>query len=338
MIIVFKNDATAEDLNSIERKLKRCNLKHTEIKGEKETIWGLVGDTASLTLEEMEAFRFVKKAMRVQEPYKLANRQFSPEDLAIDVAGTKIGGGNFVVIGGPCAVETKEHIIEMGKIVKESGAHFLRGGAFKPRTSPYAFQGHGREGIMFMVEAREKTGLPIVTELMACNQIDIFEEYVDIIQIGARNMQNYDLLKEVGKSTKPVLLKRGMSATIKEWILAAEYILAGGNKNVIMCERGIRTFETESRNTLDIGTIPIIKKYTNLPIIIDPSHAAGKYWMVESLSKAALAAGADGLTIEVHNLPQEALSDGAQSLKPAKFKRLMDKLKVIAPVVDKTIL
>lgn len=337
MIIVFRDGVIEEELASVERKLKKHNLENRSITGQRDLVWAIIGDTTSITVEEMEAFPFVRKAMRVLEPYKLAGRQAKTNDSIVDVCGVKFGDGHFGIIGGPCAIESREHIIEMGKIVKDCGASMLRGGAYKPRTSPYAFQGFGREGIKFMVEAKEITGLPIVTELMAASEIDIFEEYVDMIQIGARNMQNYDLLKEVGKSSKPVLLKRGLSSTIKEWILAAEYILSGGNENVIMCERGIRTFETESRNTLDIGAVPIIKKYTHLPVVVDPSHAAGKWWMVESLSKAAIAAGADGLTIEVHDKPQEALSDGAQSLKPEVFSNLITDLKQLAPYVGKTI-
>lgn len=248
----------------------------------------------------------------------------------VNINGIKVGGDKIVIIGGPCAVESKKQITTIAKEVKKAGADMLRGGAFKPRTSPYSFQGLGKEGIQYLNDAKSETGLPIVTELVSTKDLDYFVENVDVIQIGARNMQNYELLKAVGKTNKPVILKRGLSATIKEWVMAAEYILAGGNQNVILCERGIRTFETSTRNTLDIGAIPMIKKMTHLPIIVDPSHAAGNYWMIESLSKAAIAAGADGLIIEVHNKPEEALSDGEQSLLPEKFASLIKSVKKIA--------
>ena len=274
---------------------------------------------------------------RVAQPYKLANRMFHPEDTIVNVDGIQIGGKKIALIAGPCSVESEEQIVRIAEEVKECGADMLRGGAYKPRTSPYAFQGLGTEGIMDLVSAREKTGLPIVSELMSADKIDEFIENVDIIQIGARNMQNFDLLKAVGRTNKPVLLKRGLCNTIEEWIMAAEYIMAEGNMNVIFCERGIRTFETYTRNTLDLAVIPIIKERTHLPIIIDPSHAAGDYKLIESLSLAAIAAGADGLIIEVHDDPENAWSDGAQSLKPERFKDLVAKGKAIAHVVGRSL-
>ena len=264
--------------------------------------------------------------MRVQEPYKKANRKFHPEDSVVDVQGVKIGGGNFGVIAGPCSVESEEQVTGIARSVKASGACMLRGGAFKPRTSPYSFQGMGVEGLDLLLEAKADTGLPIVSEIMAPRMVEVFEEKVDLVQIGARNMQNFDLLKEVGKMSKPILLKRGLSNTYEEWIMSAEYIMAGGNENVILCERGVRTFETYTRNTLDLSAIPAIRKMSHLPIVVDPSHAAGMYWMVEPLALAATAIGADGLLIEVHNDPPHAKCDGQQSLTPEKFDELMKKV------------
>ena len=284
----------------------------------------------------MLANPIITDIQRVSQPYKLANRAFHPEDSIIDVAGVKVGGQHLAVIAGPCSVESKEQVIEIAKAAKAAGANMLRGGAFKPRTSPYAFQGMGSEGLDILVAAKEETGLPIVSELMDARYIDEFNEKVDLIQIGARNMQNFDLLKEVGKRcTKPILLKRGLSATFQEWIMSAEYIMASGNPNVILCERGVRTFESYTRNTLDLQAIPVIKELTHLPIIIDPSHAGGKWWLVEPMAKASLAAGCDGLMIEVHNNPEKALCDGPQSLKPEKFETLMKQLTIIADAVDK---
>ena len=298
--------------------------------------FGIIGDTTKVDPESIEVDPAVEKVMHVSEPYKLANRAFHPEDSIIDVAGVKVGGQHLAVIAGPCSVESKEQVIEIAKAAKAAGANMLRGGAFKPRTSPYAFQGMGSEGLDILVAAKEETGLPIVSELMDARYIDEFNEKVDLIQIGARNMQNFDLLKEVGKRcTKPILLKRGLSATFQEWIMSAEYIMASGNPNVILCERGVRTFESYTRNTLDLQAIPVIKELTHLPIIIDPSHAGGKWWLVEPMAKASLAAGCDGLMIEVHNNPEKALCDGPQSLKPEKFETLMKQLTIIADAVDK---
>ena len=339
MIISIKKNADQKEVEALIRTLENKGVKAVEIQGSEYNVFGLTGDTSIIDEKAVKAYRCVESVVRVQAKYKLANRMFHPEDTVIDVNGIRIGGKeNIVVIGGPCSVENKEMILHLAPEVKDAGAVMLRGGAYKPRTSPYAFQGMRTEGILAMVEAREKTGLPIVTELMGEAQIDEFEKYVDVIQIGARNMQNFELLKEVGKrTTKPVLLKRGFSNTIDEWIMSAEYIMANGNPNVIFCERGIRTFETETRNTLDLSVIPIIKEKTHLPIIIDPSHATGDWKLVESASLAAVAAGADGLIIEVHDNPECAFSDGAQCLKPKKFKQLIDRARKIANVLDRDI-
>ena len=275
--------------------------------------------------------------MKVQEPYKKANRLFHPEPTIVDVNGTKVGGGHLGIMAGPCSVESEEQVVAIAKAVKASGANFLRGGAFKPRTSPYSFQGLELEGLELLKIAKQETGLPIVTELMSTAYLDKFVEDVDVIQIGARNMQNFDLLKEVGKTQTPILLKRGMSSTIEEWLMSAEYIMAGGNENVILCERGIRTFETATRNTLDLSAVPVIKEKSHLPIIIDPSHATGKRDLVEPLAKAAIAVGADGLMIEVHNNPAKALCDGKQSIKPETFDDIMKTVKKYAKVEEKEI-
>lgn len=299
------------------------------------TIIGCIGDTTSVDSKLFEVDTCVDKVMHVQEPYKLANRAFHPEDSVIDVSGVKIGGDHMAVIAGPCSVESYDQVLTIAEAAKASGANLLRGGAFKPRTSPYSFQGLGLEGLDILCAVKEKTGLPIVTELMSAEYLDIFEEKVDLIQIGARNMQNFDLLKQLGKVKRPILLKRGLNATYEEWIMSAEYIMASGNENVILCERGIRTFETFTRNTLDLQSIPVLKSKTHLPIIVDPSHAGGKWWLVEPMAKAAVAAGADGLMIEVHNNPECALCDGAQSLKPEKFDALLKQIRQIASVVGK---
>lgn len=331
MIIVLKNGAEKQKVDELKSKLKSRGLDIHESKGKDVTLWGLVGDTSRITPEELLANDIVESAQRVKAPYKQASRSFHPEDTVVDVKGNKIGDGKICsIMAGPCSVETEEQIIEVAKAVKASGARFLRGGAFKPRTSPYSFQGLGAEGLELLKIARRETGLPIVTELMAINQIPLFED-VDIIQIGARNMQNFDLLKEVGKLKNPILLKRGLSATVKEFLMSAEYIMASGNENVILCERGIRTFDNYTRNCLDLSIVPYLKKETHLPVIIDPSHACGIRWMVPTLAKAAVAVGADGLIIEVHNNPEKALCDGEQSLTPAQFDELM---KVLAKYAD----
>lgn len=336
MIIVFKPKATESDVNKVAKLVQDKGLNTHIVVGEGVTIIGVIGDTTKVDPRQLEVDSAVEKIMHVGEPYKLANRAFHPEDSIIDVAGVKIGGDNLAMIAGPCSVESKEQVIEIAKAAKAAGANLLRGGAFKPRTSPYAFQGMGSEGLDILVAAKEATGLPIVSELMSAEYIEEFNEKVDLVQIGARNMQNFDLLKEVGKRCKkPVLLKRGLSSTYEEWIMSAEYIMANGNENVILCERGVRTFESYTRNTLDLQAIPVIKKLTHLPIIIDPSHAGGKWWLVEPMAKAAVAAGCDGLMIEVHNNPECAMCDGPQSLKPKKYTELIKQLKGIAEIVGK---
>ena len=334
MIITMKKNAPDSEMHAIIENLEGMGLKVTLIQGADYNVFGVVGDTTRVDEKLIGANPHVDHVARVAAPFKKANRLFHPQDTIVDVAGIKVGGQeNVVVIGGPCSVEGEEPLLEIAKGVKEAGGVMLRGGAYKPRTSPYAFQGMGSEGILCMVKAREKYGLPIVSELMSESKLPEFEEYVDLIQVGARNMQNFDLLKALGKSTKPVLLKRGLSNTIEEWIMAAEYIMAGGNENVIMCERGIRTFEKYTRNTLDLSVIPILKEKTHLPIIIDPSHATGDSKLVESMSLAAIAAGADGLIIEVHNNPKCAWSDGAQSLTPLAFAQVIEKGRKIAQVI-----
>ena len=333
MIITMKKDATKQDIENVMRQLKNKGLQIHESIGENYNVFGVVGDTSQIDPKRIEANPHVESVVRVSSPYKKASRMFHPEDTIINVNGIKIGGKEkIVVIGGPCSVEGKDMICHLAQEVKNSGGVMLRGGAYKPRTSPYAFQGMGTEGILAMVEARKKTGLPIVTELMSADKLDEFIEYVDVIQTGARNMQNFDLLKAVGKTNKPVLLKRGLANTIEEWIMSAEYIMSEGNENVMLCERGIRTFEPYTRNTLDLSVVPIIKKKTHLPIIIDPSHATGDWELVES---ASLAAGADGLIIEVHDCPECAWSDGAQSLKPQRFAEVIRKGKKIAEVIGR---
>ena len=314
------------DIQSLVHNLEGIGLSVGVTNGVGCTILGLVGDTTAVDMDKISINPHVERVMRVQEPYKKANRKFHPEDSVVDVAGVKIGGGNFAVIAGPCSVESEEQIVDVARDVKRSGATLLRGGAFKPRTSPYSFQGMGTPGLDLLLEAKAKTGLPIVTEIMDPRMVELFEEKVDLVQVGARNMQNFELLKEVGKMSKPVLLKRGLANTYEEWIMSAEYIMAGGNENVILCERGVRTFESYTRNTLDLSAIPAVRKMSHLPIIVDPSHAAGMYWMVEPLALAATAIGADGLIIEVHNDPQHAKCDGQQSLTPTKFDNLMKKV------------
>lgn len=338
MIITLKKNTPNQEVEKLIQQFENQNLKVNMITGENYNVFGLVGDTAQVDERRILANEWVENVQRIAAPYKLANRMFHHEDSIIDVGGIKVGGKEpIVIIGGPCSVEGNEMMEEIAIDVKEVGGSMLRGGAYKPRTSPYAFQGMGYDGIMCMVNARKKTGLPIVSELMSADKIDEFEEHVDLVQIGARNMQNFDLLKAVGKMTKPILLKRGLSATIEEWIMSAEYIMASGNPNVIFCERGIRTFEKYTRNTLDLSVIPILKEKTHLPVIIDPSHATGDWKLVESMSLAAIAAGADGLIIEVHNNPECAWSDGMQSLKPEKFKHLIENSKSVANAVGRKI-
>ncbi len=337
MIVIIRPDTNRIEIEEIKNKIEGEGCKVSEIQGESQCILGLTGDTTRIDPGKIEAIDHVEKVTKVQQPYKLANRLFHPENTVISIGDKTIGGDQLTMIAGPCSVESEEQIVEIAKQVKACGAGFLRGGAFKPRTSPYSFQGLKREGLELLKIAREETGLPIVTEIMSQDMIEEFALNVDIIQVGARNMQNFELLKELGKINKPILLKRGLSATIEELIMSAEYIMSEGNENVILCERGIRTFETYTRNTLDLSAIPAIKKLSHLPVIVDPSHAAGMWWMVEPLSKAAVAVGADGLIIEVHNDPGNAKCDGQQSIKPERFKSLMESLTVMANMEKKVI-
>lgn len=337
MIIVLKPNTSKENVARVEELIKRKGLDTHVVNGAEMTVIGCIGDTTRVDPKIFEVDSSVDKVMHVQEPYKLANRAFHPEDSVVDVSDVKVGSGNMAFIAGPCSVETFDQVLEIAKSAKASGANLLRGGAFKPRTSPYSFQGLGLEGLDILYKVKEEVGLPIVTELMSAEYLDIFEEKVDLIQIGARNMQNFDLLKQLGKVKRPILLKRGLNATYEEWIMSAEYIMASGNENVILCERGIRTFESYTRNTLDLQSIPVLKKLTHLPVVIDPSHAGGKWWLVDSMAKAAVAAGADGLMIEVHNDPECALCDGAQSLKPEKYAALLAQIGQIAQVVGKQV-
>ncbi len=321
MIIVLRKNADRGQVEHLKDWLKQQSVEIEAIKGSHSTVLGLVGDTSHVDIEMLEALDIVESVKRIQEPYKKANRKFHPNDTIVDVSGVKVGKGSFTLIAGPCSVESEEQICSIAQSVKASGAKILRGGAFKPRTSPYAFQGLRANGLELLSEAKAKTGMPIVTEIMDLSQLPLFEN-VDLIQVGARNMQNFELLKALGKINKPILLKRGLSATIQELLMSAEYIMAGGNENVILCERGIRTFETATRNTLDLSAIPVLKEKTHLPVIIDPSHATGIAAMVKPMSLAAVAAGADGLIIEVHNDPPHALCDGQQSITPQMFDEL----------------
>ena len=337
MVIVLNTGYTQDEVRELVDHIESKGVKTNITEGNSKCIVGVIGDTTIIDSDEILSFRYVEKVLKVQEPFKKANRLFKTEDTVIDVLGSKIGGSNLGIIAGPCSVESEEQIVEIAKSVKESGANFLRGGAFKPRTSPYSFQGLEMEGLNLLKLAKQETGLPIVTELMSTDYIDKFVEDVDVIQIGARNMQNFDLLKQVGRTNKPILLKRGLSATIEEWLMSAEYIMAEGNENVILCERGIRTFERYTRNTLDLSAIPIVKRLSHLPVIVDPSHASGDWRLVEPMSKAAILSGCDGLIIEVHNNPQKALCDGQQSIKPNKFRFLMEKARVLAEIEGKVI-
>ena len=338
MIVVVKNGTDKQKLEHVVQYLEAQGLKLHISEGVERTIIGLVGATqeqkANLNVESLDG---VEKVMPVVTPYKLASREFHPDNTIVRVGELTIGGDELQVMAGPCAVESREQMLEVAEMVKASGARILRGGAFKPRTSPYSFAGLEEKGLQYMAEAREKTGLKIVSEVMDPRSVELVAEYCDIVQIGARNMQNFNLLREVGKINKPVLLKRGLSATIEEWIMAAEYVLSGGNEQVIFCERGIRTFETFTRNTLDISAVPIIKSLTHLPIIVDPSHGTGKWNLVQPMAKAAIAAGADGLMIEVHPDPLHAMSDGPQSLKPHKFNAVMNDLQQVAQIMGRTL-
>jgi 3-deoxy-7-phosphoheptulonate synthase len=339
-IIVLKPGSNDEELRRILKKLESRGLRGNVSRGTERTIVGVIGDTSKVTEDEENSIRAlpsVEDVMRILKPYKLASRDFKSKDTTFEVKGNVIGGKRIHVIAGPCAVENRTVLANIASKVKEAGATFVRGGAFKPRTSPYSFQGLGEEGLKYLTFARRRTGLPVVTEVMDPRDMEVINRYADIIQIGARNMQNFRLLLEVGSSKKPVLLKRGLSATIKEWLMAAEYIMSRGNEKIILCERGIRTFETATRNTLDLSAVPVLKNLTHLPVFVDPSHGVGKRDLVAPMAKAAIAAGADGLIIEVHTRPEEALSDGEQSLKPEEFMTLMKELKAVASAVGRTL-
>ncbi len=337
MVVILKQGISKEKVEEVCAWLESQSVKANPIYGQDTVIIGLVGDTSSLDVSMVEMNECVERVMKVQEPYKKANRKFHPDDSLIGVGGWQFGGKRILVIAGPCSVESEEQIVTLAEQVKASGATALRGGAYKPRTSPYAFQGLRAEGLMYLKKARDRTGLPVVSEITNLMHLDLFNEYVDVIQVGARNMQNFELLKELGRTSKTILLKRGFANTLEELLMASEYIMSGGNEKVILCERGIRTFETSTRNTLDVSAVPMLKRLSHLPVVVDPSHACGMAWMVESLSKAAVAVGCDGLEIEVHNDPKHALSDGQQSLTPEAFDALMKKLGPVAVAVDREI-
>lgn len=333
MVVLLKKNADEKQLENLVAWLASLGIDVHKSEGEYETVLGLIGDTSKVDIDFIQSLGIVENVTRISEPYKNANRKFHPEDSVVEVAGHKIGGGHFQIIAGPCSVESEEQIISIAREVAAAGATMLRGGAFKPRTSPYAFQGLRAEGLEFLLKAKKETGMPIVTEIMDLSHIDLFAD-VDLIQVGARNMQNFELLKELGHSDKPILLKRGLASTMQELLMSAEYIMAGGNENVILCERGIRTFETYTRNTMDVSAIPLLHEKTHLPIIGDPSHAAGISRMVEPLSLACTAAGADGLMIEVHNDPAHALCDGPQALRPDAFAKVVEKVKKVRTALD----
>ncbi|MEJ5210405.1 MAG: 3-deoxy-7-phosphoheptulonate synthase [Burkholderiales bacterium] len=338
MIIVMENGATEEQIEAVVRKIKEYGCEANVSRGTERTVIGAIGDERKIDQEAIDALPGVEQSMHIVKPYKIVAREWHRENTVIDIRGVPLGGNQIQVISGPCSVETQEQMDESARFVKEAGCRLMRGGAFKPRTSPYTFQGRGVEGLAMFRRAADKYGLPIVTELMDVRMLDTFLEYdVDVIQIGTRNMQNFDLLKEVGRINKPVILKRGMAATISEWLMAAEYIAAGGNHNIIFCERGIRTYETAYRNVLDVTAVPMLKKETHLPVIIDPSHAGGKAWMVPALARAAIAAGADGLLVESHPRPCEAWCDADQALSPEELKSLMGELRGIATVLGRSI-
>ena len=335
MIIIMKESASAKEIESVEKLLAEFGFQTHPIQGEKKTVIGAIGDKRLLSMNQILTMDGVENVVPIMKPYKLASKELHKEPSVIEIGhGITVGGKQLAVFAGPCAIESQEQFTTVSKAVKASGANILRGGAFKPRSSPYSFQGMGADGLELLLEAKRATGLPIVSEVMDVSQLPLFED-VDMLQIGARNMQNFTLLKAVGKLRKPVLLKRGLCATYEEWLMAAEYIMSEGNDQIVLCERGIRTFETYTRNTLDVSAIPAVKKLSHLPVVVDPSHAAGLWWMVEPLAKAAVAVGADGLLIEVHNNPEAALCDGAQSLRPERFARLMGELKGIARIVGR---
>ena len=337
MVIVMRKDATEAQINHLVAKLKEKGLSAHVSKGTERTIVGAIGDERILQAVPLAAFPGVEKFMQILQPFKLVSRDFKAEPTVVQVGPAKIGGRHFGMIAGPCAIESEEQLITAARKVKALGANLLRGGAFKPRSSPYAFQGLGEEGLKLLAQAGKETGLPVVTEVMNVNQVDMVGQYADMLQIGARNMQNFDLLRAVGEVKKPILLKRGLSATIKEWLMSAEYILSQGNYEVVLCERGIRTFETYTRNTLDLAAVPAAKELSHLPVVVDPSHATGRRSLIAPMARAALAAGADGLTIEVHPHPEDALCDGDQSLHPEEFEQVINDIKPMLPLFGKTI-
>ncbi len=334
MIAVLKSNVPQQQVDNLIAWLDGQDIKVHISKGEYQTVLGLIGDTSNVDVELIEGLDIIQSVTRITEPFKSANRKFHPEDTVVDIGGVKVGGGNFAIIAGPCSVESEEQMLGIAESVKKSGASLLRGGAFKPRTSPYDFQGLRAEGIELLLEAKEKTGMPIVTEIMNANHLPLFE-HVDVIQVGARNMQNFELLKELGKTDKTILLKRGLANNLKELLMSAEYIMAGGNEKVILCERGIRTFETYTRNTLDLAAVPMLRELTHLPIIVDPSHACGVSRLVKPMALAAAACGADGLMIEVHNDPKNALCDGAQSITPEQFDDISRAVSAVRKAVAK---
>ena len=334
MIIVVKQQHEEKQLDNLIKWIKGLGLEVDLSIGSHSTVLGLVGDTSKVDIDLIRSLDIVENVKRIQEPFKCANRKFHPDDTIVEIGNAKFGGNNFSVIAGPCSIESESQIIEVANAVKQAGATMLRGGAFKPRTSPYSFQGLKAQGLELLLKAKEETGLPIVTEIMSVTHLDLFKD-VDLIQIGARNMQNFELLKEVGKTKKPVLLKRGLCNTVEEWLMSAEYLMSEGCKDIILCERGIRTFEPYTRNTLDLSAIPLVKELTHLPVIVDPSHASGLSRLVKPMSLAAVGAGTDGLIIEVHNNPQKALCDGAQSLRPEEFDELVKKVNIMLPICGK---
>jgi len=337
MIIIMRMGASQQEIENVVGRVESLGFKTHLSQGEERTIIGVIGDERPVDKDSLARIDGVERIVPILRPFKLASRDFQSNDTVFELNGHSIGGQKVIVMAGPCAVESREQILEAAYAVKEAGAHMLRGGAFKPRTSPYSFQGLGEEGLRYLAEARQATGLAIVTEVMAPEQVALVAQYADVLQIGTRNMQNYALLHAVGESGQPVLLKRGMMSTIEELLMSAEYILSHGNRRVMLCERGIRTFETYTRNTLDINAVPVLKELTHLPVVVDPSHATGKWHLVSAVSKAAIAAGADGLIIEVHPNPEMAISDGAQSLRPARFAELMAQLKPVAEAVNRSL-
>lgn len=337
MIVVMKTEATEAQILSVQKHIRELGFRDHRIHGEERTVVAVLGHVYPELVDELGVVDGVDSVVRISKPFKLASREVNAYDTVVKVGPVEIGGGNVIVMGGPCSVDSEDNVMEAARAVKAAGGHILRGGAFKPRSSPYAFRGHGEKALHILAAARAETGLPIITEVMSVRDVDLVAQHADILQIGARNMQNFILLDEVGKVRKPVMLKRGMSATIEEWLLAAEYILSHGNPDVILCERGIRTFETATRNTFDVNAIPLVKRLSHLPVIGDPSHATGMWYLVEPVGLAAIAAGADGLQIEVHPNPDQALSDGAQSLTPANFQKLMDRARVLGEAIGRPV-